>query len=61
MWIVPNAKKCQEFAYSVTIISCQDLAEIYDKLFLGFFSAKQSKVKNNKEYRDYWKNKDKNS
>lgn len=46
-------EKYEKLAFSVTIIGCHDLTKIHDKLFSGFFSSKQSKAKNNKEYINY--------
>ena len=52
-----DCTKCKEkyeaLSYSVTIISCSDVEKLHKKLFAGFFSIRQSKIKNAKEYADY--------
>ena len=52
-----DCTKCKEkyesLSYSVTIISCSDVEKLHEKLFAGFFSVSQSKIKNAKEYANY--------
>ena len=52
-----DCTKCKEkyesLSYSVTIISYSDVEKLHKKLFAGFFSVSQSKIKNAKEYANY--------
>ena len=45
--------KYESLSYSVTIISFSDVEKLHKKLFTGFFSVSQSKIKNAKEYANY--------